>query len=299
MHDWSIFTDLCLGRSQYQHAGTYFWSGETRHGRPTSGFIVNGRLHPADARNLLSNPETVSTNADRPQQQLLSQKIAAFSARTEKAVLPMSSADFETVGSSGLKIPTNKVIPPNVTVFRQPSTSETYIAPITAGKSQGIKSPVIKTPPSVKCPERRSPINEADSSEKRFQVSKQSVDFPSSKSDDDNEPVSSRSNFISIMKTTLGEKPSKENVQPNTKRKNLDSTSDSEGPPAKKNGKSTIFTPLNEHEAEKLANDIYDVNVEYFPIKTLAEKAAQREPQPVEPENVEKNRKVEEIDKVR
>ncbi|XP_046844459.1 uncharacterized protein LOC124438376 [Xenia sp. Carnegie-2017] len=211
----------------------------------------------------------------------------------------MSSADFETVGNSGLKIPTSKVIPPNVTVFRQPSTSETYIAPITAGKSQGIKSPVIKTPPSVKCPERRSPINEADSSEKRFQVSKQSVDFPSSKSDDDNEPVSSRSNFISIMKTTLGEKPSKENVQPNTKRKNLDSTSDGEGPPAKKNGKSTIFTPLNEHEAEKLANDIYDVNVEYFPIKTLAEKAAQREPQPVEPENVEKNRKVEEIDKVR
>lgn len=77
-------------------------------------------------------------------------------------------------------------------------------------------------------------------------------------------------------------------------------TDKSEGPATKKSGKPTIFTPLNEQEAEKLANDIYDVNLEYFPFQTLAEKAAQSEEAlPETPERPEKSDKVKEIEKVR
>ena len=74
----------------------------------------------------------------------------------------------------------------------------------------------------------------------------------------------------------------------------------SDGPPSKKTGKPTIFTPLNEQEAEGLANDIYDVNLEYFPFQTLAEKAAQSEVTlPETPDRPEKTDKVKEIEKVR
>ena len=86
------------------------------------------------------------------------------------------------------------------------------------------------------------------------------------------------------MKTSLRQKHSKENVQPlpnmfKGKRKH-DNSDKSDGPPSKKTAKPTIFTPLNEQDwltAERLANDRYDVNLEYFPFHTLAEKAAQSE----------------------
>ena len=53
------------------------------------------------------------------------------------------------------------------------------------------------------------------------------------------------------------------------------------------------FTPLNEQEVERLANDIYDVNLEYFPFQTLAEKAAQSEDTlPETPDRPEKTDKV-------
>ena len=107
------------------------------------------------------------------------------------------------------------------------------------------------------------------------------------------------------MKTSLiRQKHSKENVQPllnifKGKRKH-DNSNKSNGPPSKKTGKPTIFTPLNEQEAERLANDIYDVNLEYFPFQTLAEKAAQSEVTlPETPDRPEKTDKVKEIEKVR
>ena len=87
------------------------------------------------------------------------------------------------------------------------------------------------------------------------------------------------------MKTSLGQKHSKENVQPlpnmfKGKRKH-DNSDKSDGP-------------------EKLADDIYDVNLEYFPFQTLAEKAAQSEDTlPETPERPEKIDKVKEIEIVR
>ena len=38
-----------------------------------------------------------------------------------------------------------------------------------------------------------------------------------------------------------------------------DNSDKSDGPPSKKTGKPTILTPLNEQEAERLANDIYTI----------------------------------------
>ena len=99
------------------------------------------------------------------------------------------------------------------------------------------------------------------------------------------------------MKTSLRQKHSKENVQPlpnmfKGKRKH-DNSDKSDGPLSKKTGKPSIFTPLNEQEAERLANDIYDVNLEYFPFQTLAEKAAQSEDTlPETPDRPEKTDKV-------
>ena len=76
------------------------------------------------------------------------------------------------------------------------------------------------------------------------------------------------------MEKSLREKHPKENVQllPNMfKGKRKHDNSDKSGwLPSKKTGKPTIFTPLNEQEAERLANDIYDANLEYFPFQTLA-----------------------------
>ena len=114
------------------------------------------------------------------------------------------------------------------------------------------------------------------------------VDAPKNSSDENEVPgkisescerktsntTATRSNLVSLMKKSLREKHPKENVQPlpnmfKGKRKH-DNSDQSGWLPSKKTGKPTIFTPLNEQEAERLANDIYDVNLEYFPFQTLA-----------------------------
>ena len=78
-----------------------------------------------------------------------------------------------------------------------------------------------------------------------------------------------------------------------------DNSDKSSGPPSKKAGKAIIFTPLNEQEAERLANHIHDVNLEYFPFQTLAEKAAQSEGTlPETRDRPEKTNKVKGIAKV-
>ena len=56
----------------------------------------------------------------------------------------------------------------------------------------------------------------------------------------------------------------------------------------------------NKRRKDCMANDIYDVNLEYFPFQTLAEKAAQSEDTlPETPETPEKTDKVKKIEKVR
>lgn len=117
----------------------------------------------------------------------------------------------------------------------------------------------------------------------------------------------SPSNLVSLMKSSLKRKHSKENVQPldiasksklKTKRK-LDPDRD-EPSLTKKSTKPTIFSPLNEQEAEKLANDIYDVNLEYFPFQILAEKAAKTGVDTsVTVERTNTENRVQEIEKVR
>lgn len=211
------------------------------------------------------------------------------------------------ITSSGVENPRQKIVPPNVTVVSQyPKESlrspNSLLSPV-------VKSPEVKTPPLPKIPNGTKAVSPVPVSQ---------VEVPKNSSDENGVPAKisescetktsstavSPSNLVSLMKTSLRQKHSKENVQPlpnmfKGKRKH-DSSDKSDGPPSKKTGKPTIFTPLNEQEAEKLANDIYDVNLEYFPFQTLAEKAAQSEDTlPVTPDRPEKTDKVKEIEKVR
>ena len=211
------------------------------------------------------------------------------------------------IPSSGIENPRQKVVPPNVTVVSQ-YPKESLRSPHSL-KSPVVQPPEVKTPPQPKIPDGTKAVSP---------VSISQVDAPKNSSDENEVPskisescetktsnaTATRSNLVSLMKTSLRQKHSKENVQPlpnmfKGKRKH-DNSDKSDGPPSKKTGKPTIFTPLNEQEAERLANDIYDVNLEYFPFQTLAEKAAQSEDTlPETPERPEKTDKVKEIEKVR
>ena len=211
------------------------------------------------------------------------------------------------VMSSGKEKPRQKIIPPNVTVVPQ-YPKESLSSPNSV-KSPAVKSPELKTPPLPKipnCTKAVSPVPAPQVDAVKSSPHENAVPTKISESCEtkSSNTTTSPSNLVSLMKTSLRQKHSKENVQPlpnmfKGKRKH-DSSDKGDGPPVKKNGKPTIFTPLNEQEAEKLANDIYDVNLEYFPFQTLAEKAAQSEETlPETPDRPEKMDKVKEIEKVR
>ena len=211
------------------------------------------------------------------------------------------------IRGSGMKNPRQKVVPPNVTVVSL-YPKESLRSPNSL-KSPVVQSPKVKTPPLPKIPNGTKAVSPVPVSQ--VDVSKNSSDenevpakiFESCETKTSN-TTATQSNLVSLMKTSLRQKHSKENVQPlpnmfKGKRKH-DNIDKSDGPSSKKTGKPTIFTPLNEQEAERLANDIYDVNLEYFPFQTLAEKAAQSEDTlPESPGRPEKTDKVKEIEKVR
>ena len=213
------------------------------------------------------------------------------------------------VAGTGIENPRQKIIPPNVTVVPQYPPVETTSprAPKPAVKSPVVKFPGVNTPPPISNPSNGTkpvPVSQMDTG--RNSPSENGIPAKNSESPEpkaSSTPMTSPSNLVSLMKTSLRQKHSKENVQPlpnmfKNKRK-LESDK-FDGPPAKKSGKPTIFTPLNEQEAEKLANDIYDVNLEYFPFQTLAGKAAQsKETLSETPETSGKADKVKEIEKVR
>ncbi|CAB4035042.1 Hypothetical predicted protein [Paramuricea clavata] len=207
------------------------------------------------------------------------------------------------VMSSGIENPRLKVVPPNVTVVPQCPRGRSP----KEVKSPVVKSPGVKTPPLIRSPGGTQailpvPVSQGDAAKNspRENGAKSSEARNETKASN---ATASPSNLVSIMKTSLRQKHSKENVQPLPtmfKNKRKLEADKGDGPPAKKNGKPTIFTPLNEQEAEKLANDIYDVNLEYFPFQTLAGKAAQSEEALSEtPDRPEKTDKVKEIEKVR
>ena len=213
------------------------------------------------------------------------------------------------VAGTGIENPRQKIIPPNVTVVPQYPPVETTSprAPKPAVKSPVVNFPGVNTPPPISNPSngiKPVPVSQMDTG--RNSPGENGIPAKNSESPEpkaSSTPMTSPSNLVSLMKTSLRQKHSKENVQPlpnmfKNKRK-LESDK-FDGPPAKKSGKPTIFTPLNEQEAEKLANDIYDVNLEYFPFQTLAGKAAQsKETLSETPETSGKADKVKEIEKVR
>ena len=116
------------------------------------------------------------------------------------------------------------------------------------------------------------------------------------------------SNMVSIIKSTLNKKYCKENVKPGPeRRKRRRETAATEIGEAQrgrsaKQSKTTVFTRLDETVATNLADGIHSVNSEYFPIATLANKAAKETSEKMVRSEMTKmsiNKKVEEIDRAR
>ena len=302
---------LISGPLQNQARAAFYWPGNQYNGTTPPGFFANGKFYAI-------NPQVIPALHGRPDVPPTSPNGPTLNVGTTAHSVPSSVFQSSTAGvvsSSGQMVqysaippiscvtnPRDKVGPPNVTVVPQyPKEANRPPIPV---KSPVVKSPEIKTPPlpqppnSAKVPQ--DDVVKRGSPRANGSVAKTSEGCDTKAVSTETSP----SNLVSIMKTSLRQKHSKENVQPlpnmfKTKRK-LDNSGKGEGPASKKNGKPTIFTPLNEHDAEKLANDIYDVNLEYFPFQTLAEKAAQSEETlPETPDRSEKTDKVKEIEKVR
>ena len=206
----------------------------------------------------------------------------------------------EVIPISAMKNPRQKVVPPDVTVVSQ-YLEESLCSP-NSFKSPGVQSPEVKTTPLPKIPNGTKavspvPVSQVDVLKNSLDENEVTAKISESCETKTSNTTATRSNLVSLMKTSLRRKHSKENVQPlpnmfKGKRK-YDNSDKSDRPPSKKTGKPSIFMPLNEQEAERLTSDIYDVNLEYFPFQTLAEKAAQSEDTlPEFPDSPEKTDKV-------
>ena len=118
----------------------------------------------------------------------------------------------------------------------------------------------------------------------------------------------SSSNMVSIIKSTLNKKYCKENVKPGPERRKrrrenaATETGEAQRGRSAKQSKTTVFTRLDETVATNLADGIHSVNSEYFPIATLANKAAKEASEKIVRSEVTKmsiKTKVEEIDRAR
>lgn len=117
------------------------------------------------------------------------------------------------------------------------------------------------------------------------------------------------SNMVAIIKSTLNKKYCKENVKPGPerrKRRRENTAATDVGEPQRgrsaKQSKATVFTRLDETVATNLADGIHSVNSEYFPISTLANKAAKEASEKIVTSETSKmgiKNKVEEIDRAR
>ena len=308
---------IFLGPLQNQARAAFYWAGNQYNGTTPPGFFANGKFYAI-------NPQLIPTVHGRPDIPPTSPIVPVYPPAT--GVRPVQSPMIQSskpcvvsssgqmvqypgvVASSSIGNPKHKIIPPNVTVVPQylPPKTPSPRAPESTTKSPVAKFPGVNVPQSGARATPAVPVSQTDTARNSSASHENGIPAKTSESLEPKASCASTtspSNLVSLMKTSLRQKHSKENVQPlpnmfKTKRK-LESDK-SDGPPAKKNGKPTIFTPLNEQEAEKLANDIYDVNLEYFPFQTLAGKAAQSEEMLAEtPETSEKTDKVKEIEKVR
>lgn len=305
MLSYVFLSEYISGKIPNQARAAFYWAGNKFNGGATPpGFIANGKFYSMNPQMiptiqatpvlpaLSSNvPRTIVTNA-RPLQSPIVGVVSPGAQMKQCSVV---------VSTSGTDIRGTNVVAPNESVASQPSKEIPCSPKLPLGRSPGVKtSPRQSKSPvsSLPSPDARVPDTGKNASNENASPAKTAEESETHANN-----TTSPSNLVSIMKTSLRKKHSKENVQPlpnmfKMKRK-LDPEKRDE-PPSKKHAKPTIFTPLNEQEAEKLANDIYDVNLEYFPFQTLAVKAAQSEEIPPEPPyRSEKTDKVREIEKVR
>ncbi|XP_028397367.1 protein piccolo-like [Dendronephthya gigantea] len=299
------------GPLQNQARAAFYWPGNQYKSTTPPGFFANGKYY---AINPQMVPAVHGISQLPPTVPPVSVPTSALAIQNSRSLIQSSTPSVVSPGglnpryagmttSSAGEAPKSKVVPPNVTVVSQ------YPKEMSRIPKPAIKSPGVKTPPPIskalsgtKCVSP-VPVPQIDTAISSPNENGFTAKTPETTETKENTFSTTPSNLVSLMKTSLRQKHSKENVQPLPnmfKSKRKLETDKNDGPATKKSGKPTIFTPLNEQEAEKLANDIYDVNLEYFPFQTLAEKAAQSEEAlPETPERPKKSNKVKEIEKVR
>lgn len=297
----------------------HYWPSTQYNGTNNTGFYANGKYYEINPSVLYGVhngsqvpptttklPPTVTTSVIQSCAPVIvpagGHKITPPSASEEKACPRGSNPGGEKIAvKGGTQRNIVKTGPPNAVVIPHypetirvnrvsPAAANTPSPPVPVTKSypqSSSRSPGHKIPSPVPQPSatENSLVKTSEPSAKAETTTRNDSEPPAkdpSEEKSTSSPSTSASDIVSLVKTTLKRKYSKENVQPlaisfkaNLKMKRKLEEEDAESTSTKKSAKQTIFTPLNEQEAEKLANDIYDVNLEYFPFQTLAEKAAQ------------------------
>ena len=240
----------------------FYWHGNYK-GFTPPGFFANGKfyaINPQMIPAIHGRPEIPSTSPSVPPPPSVTTSARAI----QNFAIPSSTAGVVfrvgqmvqypgMIPSSGIENPRQKVVPSNVTVVSQyPKVKESLRSPNSL-KSSVLQSPEVKTPPLRKI---------ANSTKAVSLVPVSQVEAPKNSSDENEVPAkisescetktsnatATRTNLVSLMKTSLRQKHSKENVRPlpnmfKGKRKH-DNSDKSDRPPSKKTGKPTIFTPL-------------------------------------------------------
>lgn len=324
----------------------YYWPPTQYNGTSKTGFYANGKFYEINPSVLygVHNESQVPPTTTEPSATVTTSVIQPSApvivpAGGHKTTPPPESDEVYPRGSNtgeekvankgGRQRKTVKTGPPNtVAIPQHPGTiQENRVSPV-AGNSPSPPVPGTKSYPqsSSRSPghEIPSPVPQPSTTQNALVKTPQETTAdpshnaettqndpePAAKDPSEETPVTipstAPSNIVSLTKTTLKRKHSKENVQPlaisfkaNLRTKRKLEEDDPEESSTKKSAKPTIFTPLNEQEAEKLANDIYDVNLEYFPFQTLAEKAAQTTEHAQEGDKTDEGTKVKEIERVR
>lgn len=307
---------------QNQERMTYYWPPKQHNEQP--GFYTNGKyykMNPQVSYGVQSIPQIPHTTSTVPQINHISVATTAELASPTSVVHTSSpvptrlsqDATYHRGEYVFEKGPVNrnmmKTGPPNVVVVQQyprdnrvsPPVPNSTSGPPAVNSSYPQRIPATGHQPPVSAPNITQPIATQSPSPETLASAMPRKEPTEPKV---NGVSKSPSNLVSLVKSSLKMKHCKENVQPVTvsfksklKSKRKLETDKAELGPAKKSAKPTIFTPLNEQEAEKLANDIYDVNLEYFPFQILAEKAAKTKDD--ETVKAETKNRVTEIEKVR
>ena len=172
----------------------------------------------------------------------------------------------EVIPISGMKNPRQKVVPPNVTVVSQyPDES---LCSLNSFKYLVVQSPEVKTP-HPKIPDNTKavspvPVSQVDAPKNSSDVNEVPAKISESCETKTSNTTATRSNLVSLIKTSLRQKHSKENVQPlpnmfKGKRNHNNSTKATDGPRRRTEGRQFLRRLTNKKRRDWLT--IYTMSI--------------------------------------